>query len=184
MKKEEEKNIHPLHCAIGTHLEIEFRGLAEIKVVRDPACGGSQHIPLFLTEDKSRDNRLCQVDLMILKNNKIKIIIEIEESNIKPTQILGKLFASTIAKYYIHQTENFNKIKMSDDVCFIQVLDTKVLKEKSKKIKQWENIEEETKKVLEKLDYPINAYKIFYGKLNDEKLLDDISQYIKKELEK
>ena len=59
-----------------------------------------------------------------------------------------------------------------------------ILKEKSKKIKQWKNIEEETKKVLKKLDYPIKTYKIFYGKLNDEKLLDDISLYIKKELEK
>ncbi|MGB4655540.1 MAG: hypothetical protein ACOXZ9_08380 [Bacteroidales bacterium] len=177
------KNNHPLHHEIGKHLVNELKNFDNIKVVRDPACGGEQHIPLFLKEEKTSDNRLCQVDLMILKNNEIRVIMEIEESNIKPTQILGKLFASTISKYYIHKTEK-NIINMADDVCFIQVLDTKVLKEQTKKIEQWKNIEKTIKNVLKKLNYPVKTYKIFYGKLSDKELLEDITQFIKNELKK
>jgi len=98
---------HKLHFLIGEHLKsVDF---GNVQKISDTACGGKQHIPLFLTDVKSRDNQLCKVDYMIIKNKKIKVIIEIEEANIKPTQILGKLLASAIAKYYIHETPNIEE---------------------------------------------------------------------------
>jgi len=177
---------HPLHYVIGKHLEKELcSNFSNIEVKRDPACGGNQLIPLFLEEDNTRENQLCQVDLMILKDNEIKAIIEIEESNIKPVQILGKLFASTLAKNYIHHSNKYQAIKMADDVCFIQVLDTKILKEGSKKEAQWKKIEEKIQDILKKLNFPVKTYKIFYGKFdNIDDLLEDITQFINGELEK
>jgi hypothetical protein len=58
-------------------------------LIRDEACGGRQRIPLFNTAQKSRKTEYCNVDLLVLKQNKIKMIVEIEESNVKPTQICG-----------------------------------------------------------------------------------------------
>ncbi|HOH23441.1 MAG TPA: hypothetical protein PLB61_08905 [Bacteroidales bacterium] len=162
---------HPLHDVIGKHLEKELFDFSNIEVKRDPACGGNQLIPLFLEEDNTRENKLCQVDLMILKDDEIKVIIEIEESNIKPVQILGKLFASTLAKNYIHHSNNYQAIKMADDVCFIQVLDTKILKEGSKKEAQWKKIEEKIQGILKKLNFPVKTYKVFYGKLEESTVL-------------
>jgi len=177
------KNKHPLHREIGEHLANKLKKNDNIKILRDDACGGKQKISLFLTNDNTADSRLCQVDMMILKDNEIKIIIEIEESNIKPVQIFGKLFASTLAKYYIHETED-NVISMADDVCFIQVIDTKDLKKKSKKPEQLKNIEKaiKDKEVLKKLDFSIKTYKVFYGKLNDKELLENIFTFIKEKL--
>ena len=180
------ENKHPLHREIGERLESELKDCDNIEVIRDTACGGKQRIPLFLTEDKSNDNKLCNVDIMILKNNEIKIIIEIEESNLKPTQILGKLFTSIISKYYIHHTKNNQEIGMANNVCFIQVLDTKdFYDEYTKKPEQWEKIKEEIKKILaiEELNFSIKTYEIFHGELSD-KLLKRISNFIKEKLAK
>jgi len=73
----------------------------EIVLLRDKACGGNQHIPLFCTSEKSRETEYCNVDMMILKNDKIKVIVEIEESNVKPTQICGKLLTSALSRFFI-----------------------------------------------------------------------------------
>ncbi|MEI6754147.1 MAG: hypothetical protein WCK78_13395 [Paludibacter sp.] len=172
---------HKLHFLIGEHLKsVDF---GNVQKISDPACGGKQHIPLFLTEDKSRDNQLCKVDYMIIKNKRIKVIIEIEETNKKPTQILGKLLTSGIAKYYIHETPNYEKIPMADNVCFIQILTTESLKTNSKKREQWNKIENALNEVLPTLKTNIKTYRLFYG---DSKNIDlnEITQFIKNELDK
>jgi hypothetical protein len=151
--------------------------MENVQKVFDPACGGTQNIPLFLTEDKSNETEICNVDIMFVKNNRIKVIIEIEETNIKPTQILGKFMASALAKYYIHNLSNNEKILMSENVCFIQILDTKALKKTSRKIKQWKNIELAINEVLPTLQTNLKTYKLFYGNLSDINL-NEISQFV------
>lgn len=167
---------HLLHDKIGKHLHKKIVG-KNIEILTDPACGGDQKIPLFFLAEKSRDTQLCQVDSLIMKNREVKVIIEIEESNIKPVQILGKLMASTIAKYYNNTKKEHVNIKMADNVIFIQVLDTKALPSESKKRKQWENINNSINEILPKLNTHIKTYKIFYGKLDDIKL-DEITKFI------
>ncbi|HNZ70231.1 MAG TPA: hypothetical protein PKM93_12915 [Prolixibacteraceae bacterium] len=165
---------------IGEHLKsINYKS---VKLLIDPACGGGQRIPLFFTDCKSSATKLCDVDLMILKNERIKIIIEIEESSKTPHQILGKLMCSALAKFYKHKESNDKEIQMDDNVCFIQILDTRELKEKSKKIPQWKNIELAINEILSTLKTNIKTYKLFYGKLDDINL-NEISLFIKKELE-
>ena len=172
---------HEFHFKIGEHLKSTEIG--NIQKVIDPACGGNQNIPLFLTENKSSETEICNVDFMIIQNNRIKIIIEIEEANIKPTQILGKFMTSALAKYYIHQNNKNEKISMADNVCFIQILDTKTLKKNSRKIKQWDNIENRIKEILPSLKSNLKTYRLFYGNLTDINL-NEISQYIENELKK
>ncbi len=116
--------INPLHLRIGKALS-EYLGLREnVTLLRDAACGGNQHIPLFCNDRKSRETEYCNVDMMILKGSRIKVIIEIEESNVKPTQVCGKFLTSALSKHYLHPS---GKAEMDKSVTFIQILDTSAL---------------------------------------------------------
>ena len=70
------KNEHPLHKMIGDI--IQEGELPNCDVIKDPACGGKQNIPLFCIDRKSNKTEYCNVDLLILKDNRIRVIIEIE----------------------------------------------------------------------------------------------------------
>jgi len=131
---------HPLHKIVGEC--IGSHKFPNCKIIKDPACGGKQNIPLFCSEDKSNKTEYCNVDLLILKNNKIRVIIEIEEADITPTQICGKFLTSALSSYFIHESENNIPIGMSDSVSFIQILNMSRLKEGTAKPDQWENLEE------------------------------------------
>jgi len=130
-------------------------------LIRDEACGGRQRIPLFNTAQKSRKTEYCNVDLLVLKQNKIKMIVEIEESNVKPTQICGKFLTSALANYYIHTSEKNEPIGMDDSVTFIQIVATsKLVKEKTSKPQQWKLLEESINSVIppkEQQDYIVQA---------------------------
>jgi len=85
---------HPLHEIIGDCINAnEFPGC---KIVKSQDCGGHQDVPLFCSEVKSRKTRYCLVDMLMMKDDKIRVIIEIEESDVKPTQICGKFLASAL----------------------------------------------------------------------------------------
>ncbi|MCX7861630.1 MAG: hypothetical protein N2449_01385, partial [Bacteroidales bacterium] len=94
-----------LHQSIGNSLinQINQWNNNNLTIILDKACGGTQNVQLFLYPNKTFGNKVCQVDILILENDEIQVIIEIEESEITPVKILGKFFASAIAKYYIHE---------------------------------------------------------------------------------
>jgi len=96
------QKIHPLLKTIVDQLESIF---LSHNLVKDEACGGDQHISLFYDEEKSRAAWYCDVDMLVLKENKVRAIIEIEESNVKPTQICGEFLTSALARYYIHENK-------------------------------------------------------------------------------
>ena len=79
---------HPLHATIG---KIFKNALPEgYKLIKDEASGGSQRIPLFASTEKSRETWYRDVDLLVLKDEKIRIIVEIEESSLGPTQACAR----------------------------------------------------------------------------------------------
>ena len=92
-----------MHVSIGDLIENSLGERAQL--VRDQACGGNQQIPLFCSNEKSNKTEYCNVDLLVIQDGKIRVIIEIEESDVKPTQICGKFLTSALARYYIHETE-------------------------------------------------------------------------------
>lgn len=136
---------HQLHEAIGKIIDESV--LPGCRILKDPACGGKHNIPLFSSSNKTRETEYCDVDIMIIKFNKIRVIIEIEETDVKPTQICGKFLASALCSYYIPRDDK--AVGMDDAVLFIQILDTsKLIKGKTHKIKQWENLEKSIKDVI------------------------------------
>ena len=172
---------HPFHKKIGDLINnTVFPGC---KIIKDSACGGNQHIPLFCSKERSRETGYCNVDLLITVDNKIKVIIEIEEANIKPTQICGKFLTSALSKYFIHESENNSLVRMADSVLFIQILDTLKLKiDKTAKTKQWNKIKNSIQSIIPLKESSISQYEIFYGnkeKLDKKKLIDCISEFLK-----
>jgi hypothetical protein len=138
---------------------------SDCDLIVDEACGGNQHVPLFSASKKSRKTEYCNVDLMVLQKNKIKVIVEIEESNVKPTQICGKFLTSALSKYCVHESLPDRSVGMADNVTFIQILDTSRLKKNTMKIKQWKTLESSIKEILPLneagLRYRVDGAKLF-----------------------
>lgn len=145
---------HPFHRIIGNlFIEEDF---PECQILKDNACGGNHHLPLFGSEVKSNKTAICNSDLLIVKNNKVRVILEIEESNLKPIQICGKILTSAIARFYIHETNNDIPLPMDDSVTFIQILNSSILQEGNTKKDQWENVQHYLNEIL-----PLNKIKKF-----------------------
>ena len=162
---------HPLHIAVCKLFEDSIS--SDCQLIRDEDCGGTQHIPLFVSENKSRKTEYCNVDLLVLKKGKIKIIVEIEESNLKPTQVCGKYLTSALSRYYIQESEGNKRIEMDDEVTFIQIMDVASLdEERTKKFRQWMNLRESIRATLPVKGSNITNYGLFYGTVSDFKDID------------
>ncbi|MBC8549142.1 MAG: hypothetical protein H8D23_05775 [Candidatus Brocadiales bacterium] len=173
---------HTLHEYIGNLIDKEISDLPEVEVIKDPACGGNQNIPLFCSKVKSNRTEYCNVDLLILKDKKVKVIVEIEEANIKPTQICGKFLTSALSSFFIHESGNNEPIGMDDSVLFVQFLDTSKLKiDKTSKIEQWANISKSIQDIIPVKNSKINSYKLFSGDvstLDNSSFVSSINEYL------
>ena len=156
---------HPLHKIVGQC--IDSHKFPDCKIIKDPACGGQQNVPLFCSEDKSNETEYCNVDLLILKDNKIRVIIEIEETDVTPIKICGKFLTSALSRYFIHESENNIPIGMSDSVLFVQILNISQLKEETAKPNQWENLEKSIMDTLPIKASKIRKYRLLYGNVSD-----------------
>ena len=163
---------HPLHMLVGNAIYNEFA--KKFAVLRDPACGGDHSLPLFNSREKSGSNEFCDADMLIIKDNKIKAIFEIEEANIKPTQICGKFLTSALSCCYIYERAT---IEMDDSTIFIQILDNLSLKPNSAKENQWKNLERGVSKIIPVKDSKIKHYKLLFGNAKDFNF-DPLIQYL------
>jgi hypothetical protein len=177
-------NVHELHKYIGDELEKNFQ-IGKCNVHRDPACDGNELITLFITEKKSRKNGLCKVDALITKDDKVKVIIEIEESGFSPTKICGKYLTSALAKSYI-DAKGSEKVLNSKSVLFIEVIDISKLlkdimkKENSLKKEQLDLLKEEITEMNKRIGYGcIKEYKLVYFDDDKEKCMNDLIAIIK-----
>jgi hypothetical protein len=131
---------HDLHQAVGKLFSDLFDNKCGYKLLLDPACGEStQHLSFFLEKDQTSGSRITKVDLLVLKENKVKLVCEIEESEFIPRKIYGK-FTSLIATSCL-KTEGLI-YSFDKDLVFIQIVSGSGLKEASRKRIQWKNIED------------------------------------------
>jgi hypothetical protein len=94
----------------------------------------------------------------------VKIVVEIEEANVKPVHIFGKFFTCALSRYFIHERKNNAPIPMADSVLFVQILDTSKLKQNgTAKINQWRNIERSIQVVIPIKASRFDHYKLFFG---------------------
>jgi hypothetical protein len=170
---------HPLHKIIGDIVQPNI--FPNCTIIKDKACSEkTQRIPLFNSTVKKRATKYCDVDLLIIKDNKIRVIVEIEEANLKPTQICGKFLTSALSSYFIHKDFNDTPIDMNDSVTFIQILDKTRLKDASYKPEQGKKLEESIDNILPIKDSKIKKYKLIYGGISDFTNRDspEVSEFI------
>jgi len=165
---------------IGKRISQSFRN----EVLLDPACGVGHRLPLFCSDEKSRETEFCNVDILILKGRNVKVIMEIEEADIKPTQICGKILSSAISQFYIYGSE---KYPLDGSILFIQVLDTSKLKEGTRKIEQFENLENTIRKFLSQISNRQIEYHIIPMSLKNfeepmKKIIKSINERINVEM--
>ena len=143
-------------------------GLKDCEVLRDPACipeweSGEHHkVPLYCSTKRSRASKFCDVDILMLKDEEIKVIIEIEESDTSPIRICGKLLSSALSLYHI-TSSNDERFGMGNSVMFIQIVDTSRLAKGSSKKEQWKNLEGSIKELLQSMKTPIKRYRLIGG---------------------
>jgi hypothetical protein len=130
---------HPLHTAIGKELK-KLQKSHRMIAILSKDCSGNIDIPLFIKKPKSNSTEICNADAIVIKNRKIKIIIEIEESNNKPTHICGKYLTANLAEYWAHDTLRKDIDLDKDTVAFLQIIDKKGFSDKSSKPKQFINL--------------------------------------------
>jgi len=140
----------PLHIEVGIQLNeiVKPNNSNNLEVRLDGTCSGlpksegGLSIPLFFAS-KANSTQLCEVDAMLLKNSKVAVVVEIEESNTKPTQICGKYLTTALSK--VCSTKIDGNINIDNKIDFIQILDTSALKPKSQKPDKFKILEKAIK---------------------------------------
>lgn len=154
---------HKLHQVVGNIVTHSFGE----KVKLDYACCNSmdfkQQLPLFSSEDTSRETQLCKVDMLIVSENKVRVVIEIEESGRIPTKICGKFLTTGLAKLY--KPYKGNALLLASPLLFIQVLSSEGLPVKSSIPNQLCNIEMAMRKISN-VDGRQMYYLLFVGESN------------------
>lgn len=152
---------HPLHLAVAEELQRRLAGGAEL--IRDPACGGAQHLPLFIGAAKRRERRICDVDALIVSGGRVRVIVEIEESGFLPTRICGKFLQAALATHFIHDSRPEAALPYGDRVLFVQVLDaTRCLRPRGCKDAQGEMLEREIRSLLPMKRSRLTGYRLFF----------------------
>ncbi len=149
-----------VHLKVGEILNQELKKYDDCTGRADRACGGSGRVPLFCDKARSRASGYCDVDFLIAKNGQVKLIVEIEESDIKPTQICGKIMTSALSRFYLRGRGKTDVLRMADSVTFLQVLDVSKLRDKTSKLRQFRNLEKSIQEVLPMKDSKITTYKL------------------------
>jgi len=164
---------HKLHMLVKMIVESSLPEGCEARF--DSACNEKesdsfkQHLPLFNSDIKANENVFCNVDILILKNGMISVIMEIEESGILPTKICGKFLTSALSSEHIHDLDDNEPVKFSDNILFIQVLcHTNTSQEEKSKLRQkWGNLEESINAILPLKGSSVKKYRLLYGRLDD-----------------
>lgn len=176
---------NPFHRTIG---ELLGNKIGEYNTVKDPTCGGNHKLRLFLSEN-TREDKCCDVDLLLFKDKKVKVIIEIEETGIEPTKVCGKFLASAISHCCITKPKG-DLLNMSDSVLFIQIIN-KLGLTSERRIGQFERIEQSINKIIPTLRKrkisKMMKYELFHGGKEDfeskekgegKKLINCIKEFI------
>jgi hypothetical protein len=152
---------HPLHFAVAEELQQQLVGRGEL--IRDSACGGAQHLPLFVGATKGCGTRMCDVDLLIVSGGRVRVIVEIEESGFLPTKICGKFLQSAIATHFIQDSRPELVLPYGNHVLFVQVLDgSKCLKQGTSKDFQGKQIERQIRSILPLKGSGITDYRLLF----------------------
>ena len=138
---------HPFHVAIREALST-FNP-APSRFVWDTACGGDQLVSLFREGSKSRPAKYTCAD-GILHDDRVRLILEIEEAGahgFPPHRLLGKLRTAALCRSFIARGTRIS-VPFASNVRFVQVVSNAGLRPGSRKLSQYENLENDVRSRL------------------------------------
>jgi hypothetical protein len=150
--------MHPLHKLIGEI--ILATEIPDCQAILGKDCGGSQHIQLFCNGQAASATRFCSADAAVFKDDAVKVLIEIEESDIRPVALCGKVFASALVSHSNHRGKSY---PVAPGVSFIQVIDTSKLSSRSSKLAQCLYLRESVRNRISISGGSLQHYEIFHG---------------------
>lgn len=171
---------HPLHKKVGEALKADPPTGCEVVLGKD--CGTKQELPLYVDDPKPDPDakRYCQVDILILKENRVRGIIEIEESGFEPIKIFGKFFASAFSTFYHNESHGHVRIPMGDCTFFLQVMDSSDFEDGSKR-EQFRNAKRSILSVIALLGSRITTYKLIaVAGADDSGQIEKLVQWVEK----
>src|SRR5215469_11576704 len=150
--------MHPLHKAVGDVLR-SLEG-PNVRVLLDSACGGEgQQIRLFGYEPVGNNSCLAWVDAAVVVNGEIQVVLEIDESNVRPLYLCGKVFATALCNY---SSRRGQRTPLAASLLFVQVIGTPK-NEKSAKLRQCDYLERTINSIFETLDHRVHRYSFHHG---------------------
>ena len=100
---------HELHCLVREIVRGELPNgcdaLFDVACLRARQESAEMHLPLYSCDARSIRHNYCSVDGLVLKDGMVSVILEVEESGVRPTKICGKFLTSALASYYIHSSQ-------------------------------------------------------------------------------
>ncbi len=102
----------------------------------------------------------CHLRSRRTPRSKLKTLVEIEESVIKPAQVCGKIMTSALSRFYVRGRGKTDVFGMADSVTFLQVLDVSKLKDHTSKLRQFRNLEKSIRDVLPLKGSKITTYRL------------------------
>jgi hypothetical protein len=170
--------MHDLHVAVGDILRTLES--PNVRVLLDKACGGGKPLLNFYG---TGDVCLTQVDAAIVVNEQVKAVIEIEETDIRPLVLCGKIMITVVSKYCVW---NQNKFPLSASVFFIQIFKKKNEDKDWSKYDQCRYLENEILKCLQPGQSRIARYAFHFGTADEyrtdgshgQELLQEIQAFL------
>jgi len=176
---------HPLHHKIAEAFKQEFSNDYIVLTDVDCACGDERHrLPLFIGSNARSEAPMCCVDILIVSSHGIKVVVEIDESDLKPTQICGKFLTSALATQFVHQPSGNGPYPMCKETLFVQVLDSSKWKNgKTRKDLQASEIESRINGMLPLKISGISKYMLFSVNgdepdIGAAKVIKNVSEYL------
>jgi hypothetical protein len=120
-----------------------------IRVLLDGgACGGNGgQIRFYGEKPPGHHTYLAAVDAALVQNGEIRVVVEIEHSDIRPLYLCGKVLATAISQYGKYGDE---LLPISEKLLFLQVFAKRVEDEEWSKLSQCRYLENQISQGLRK----------------------------------
>jgi len=173
---------HDFHKIIGDILKNDpLLKESGYELILDSACGGNRNISFFCSNKVSRDTRFAQPDIIIHDGDGIRVVLEIEHSNIRPVYLMGKFFGNAIGTNFYFE----KRFITQKNALFIQICDVAKLKKGNKKEDQFSNIQNQINSKLPLKESGFEKYQLLSGTPHDftrgkeKELVDIIHKFLK-----
>jgi len=143
-------NQETLHEIIGADIVETYNKPPSTRVLLDPACGGHNQISLYSRLPKSRGSKFCCPDIVICRDDAVRVVIEIEDNGksgkIGPAKIGGKLLPAALAKHLLHP--EVGMIAIRDYFALVQIANTATLQPRTRRYEQYDNLAEDIRRLV------------------------------------